>query len=163
MYLGAAGISMDNIIDVTLSGSDAYNYFGSTVTHASDLNNDGVSDIIVGCNEFSSTYDFNYVYIYFGTSGTLMDNTPDLTLSSELAGSNFGKSVSFIGDMNGDTQPDFIVGAPDYPGNGQVFAYSMPSLMISDDFWSQFYKTKHIHFLKKTLHSMTRLKELHKE
>jgi hypothetical protein len=97
IYLG--GPSMDNIADVTITGSGSYNAFGNSVSCAGDVNNDGYDDVIVGA--------YGYAAIYLG--GLPMNNVADVTLIG-TSGDYFG-IVSGAGDVNADGYDDIIVGA----------------------------------------------------
>ncbi len=85
------------------SGEDA-DRFGSAVSGAGDVNNDGYADLIVGAYE-SNLYGYHRgaVYIYSGQDGSLI-----YTLPSSYV--RFGYSVSGAGDVNGDGYDDVIVG-----------------------------------------------------
>ncbi|MBU1099556.1 MAG: FG-GAP repeat protein [Bacteroidetes bacterium] len=131
IYLGAPSNTMNNIADIILTGESG-TYFGTSLSDSDDLNNDGVGDLLIGTGFYNSLNE--YAYAYFGESGSLMNSSPDISMGTELQGAKFGRSVAYVGDFNNDTQPDFMVGAPNYPGNGQVFLYTMPPLIISDDF-----------------------------
>jgi hypothetical protein len=101
MYYGSA--SPDALADLVLTGSTAYEYFGS-VAGAGDVNGDGFADVIVGAASQGRAY------VYLG--GLDAEATPDVTLSGEEPFDTFGGSVSCAGDVNGDGYSDVIVGAP---------------------------------------------------
>ena len=120
IYLG--GASMDNIADVTMTGTAGY-HFGESVSSAGDVNGDGYSDVIVGAPDYSSSR--GRAYIYFG--GAVMNNVSDVILTGEATGDEFGLPVSTAGDLNGDGYSDVIVGARlnDATGtsSGSVYIY----------------------------------------
>ncbi|MBK6875344.1 MAG: FG-GAP repeat protein [Ignavibacteria bacterium] len=70
-------------------------------------------------------------YVYFG--GSSMNNTADVILSGAAANDQFGTSVSFAGDFNGDGFSDVIVGANlnDAGGSsaGRAYIYYGGSIM----------------------------------
>jgi len=122
-----------------ISGVGRAFYGGGTVSSAGDINGDGVTDLIIG-NDYANAYtldpvlndydggffyDADYAgaaYILFGGDDVGSTGTADLT--TELDGENgflisgtvedgmLGRSVSAVGDINGDGTDDFIVGDP---------------------------------------------------
>ncbi|MBK6505303.1 MAG: FG-GAP repeat protein [Ignavibacteria bacterium] len=127
-YTGAAyiffgGPSMDNIADVTMSGTTFYDSFGFSVSSAGDVNGDGYSDVIIGAyGEFVFNSYTGRAYIFFG--GPSMDNVPDVTMAGETVGGRYGWSVSTAEDVNGDGYADVIVGALSYSSSkGRSYIY----------------------------------------
>lgn len=107
--------------------SSSGNYAGTTLAKA-DLNNDTVSDLIIGAP--NSTSDTGMVYVIFGrptlgddfSVGFVNGNT-GFAIAGASAGDYFGASVA-TGDVNGDGVPDIIVGAPEAgSGAGKVYVF----------------------------------------
>jgi hypothetical protein len=106
-----------------LSGIDAGDRSGSSVSSAGDVNGDGFADLIVGAPAAESAGGANYEgesYVVFGKAswaGTpsldlaTLDGTNGFRLSGIDADDRSG-SVSSAGDVNGDGFADLIVGAP---------------------------------------------------
>ena len=90
---------------------------GYSVSYASDINNDGFDDVIVGA-PFDETVgeETGAVYLFYGYSGlepTDLDmDDANVTLYGTKDLENFGYSVSSAGDVNNDGYDDIIVGAP---------------------------------------------------
>lgn len=108
VYLG--GVLIDNIADVTFTGTAANDNFGNSVSSAGDVNSDSYSDVIIGApNNSSAGASAGRAHVYFG--GISMDNITDEFMSGAAVNDNFGYSVASSGDMNGDGYGDMIVGA----------------------------------------------------
>jgi hypothetical protein len=124
-YIYYGGTSMDDVVDVTMTGQAAGDFFGWSVSTAGDVNNDGYDDVIVGAvyNDAAGN-EAGRAYIYYG--GASMDNTTDVTLTAEGIWHHFGWSVSTAGDVNNDGYSDVIVGAVDwqnYQAIGRAYVY----------------------------------------
>ena len=83
-----------------------------------DFNGDGYADVAIGSPGWSdgtSANDVGTVYLFYGPD---LDGSPapgaqpDLVLHGEETLDNFGRSVAFVGDTNGDGYDDLLVGAP---------------------------------------------------
>jgi hypothetical protein len=119
-YIYYGGSSMDATADVTMDGEGTGNYFGYSVSGASDVNGDTYDDVIVGAYTYNN--DIGRAYIYYGSSG--MDTTADVTMEGEKIRNRFGFSVSCAGDVNDDNYDDVIVGAYYYNSQtGRVYIY----------------------------------------
>ena len=110
-----------------------YNYahFGLTVDSAGDVNGDSYDDIIVGTLEQYLTSQ-PHVYVWYGGAAGLGENgTPtnaDWTATGPSAGvSGFGRMVRGLGDVNGDSYDDIMIGSHLYDdtvtNEGAVFVY----------------------------------------
>ena len=114
-YIYFGGNPMDYIPDVILNGASSGDQFGFSVASAGDVNADLYSDVIVGAplND-NGGFDAGSAYVYYG--GPSMDNVPDVVLTGQAAGDQFGFRVSSAGNFNGDNigdiWSDVIVGAP---------------------------------------------------
>ena len=102
--------------------------FGDAVAGVGDVNGDGVPDVVVGA--WGQTVAGNVwqgqAFVFSGAEGSLL-----LTLNTPTpqAGARFGVAVAGIGDVNGDTVPDVVVGAwgqhaAANENQGQAFVFS---------------------------------------
>jgi hypothetical protein len=109
---------------------EEFGFFGSAVSGAGDVNQDGFADMIVGArleNPGTSPSAAGRAYIFNGQDGTLL---LELASPNEELGGAFGTSVSGAGDVNQDGFADVVVGAwfedpgtsPDDAGRAYVFS-----------------------------------------
>ncbi len=109
-YLYYGGASMNNVVDIYMTGDTTLNYFGYSVSGGGDVNGDGYADMISGAYGKNSNKGRAYVY----TNTMRGEDIPDLILTGQYDGDSFGNSVSNAGDVNGDGFSDVIVGHPGY-------------------------------------------------
>ncbi|MFH1196951.1 MAG: integrin alpha [bacterium] len=111
-YIYYGGSTMDETVDLTMTGEGADNYFGMSVSDVDDANGDGYDDFLVGAhgNSASKAYLFN--------GGPSIDNTADVIFNAQALTDNFGTSVCGCGDFNGDGYADILVGANSNDENG---------------------------------------------
>ncbi|MGK7901280.1 MAG: beta strand repeat-containing protein [Hormoscilla sp.] len=117
----SASINLDELNGsngFAIDGANAYNFSGSAVSGAGDINGDGLDDVIIGV-PITANY-MGTSYVVFGSD---VQEAASINLS-ELNGSNgfalngisaeddTGTSVSNAGDINGDGIDDLIIGAP---------------------------------------------------
>ena len=111
-----------------INGINTIGYSGYSVSSAGDLNNDGLSDVIIGAyNENSNGAGSGETFVVFGkTDGNAIElldiqqNTNDggFSIKGSNADDHSGNSVSSAGDVNGDGLNDLIVGAFTSSPNG---------------------------------------------
>ena len=95
---------------------------GSSVANAGDVNGDGYADALVGAPGASNGQaGEGLVYLHYGST-TGLSVAPSLALEANVAGAQFGTSVSSAGDVNGDGYADVLVGAP-LNGTGSAYLY----------------------------------------
>ena len=112
---------LDGSNGFVINGSSAYDFSGTSVSAAGDINGDDIDDLVIGAPGSSPVETYSGTsYVVFGSSDAW---TGSLNLSS-LNGSNgfvingvgeydeSGTSVSAAGDINGDGIDDLIIGAP---------------------------------------------------
>ncbi len=145
-----------NAADIMLIGERRGDQAGP-VTLCGDFNHDGLSDLAIGAPgydrerrwEDGTTYanwNVGKVYLFFGntlsarTRSTISLSTADRSLAPENNSSFreyssdfclFGKSLTFVGDINGDRIDDLVVGAPDHREYDAIYYHEY--LNINED------------------------------
>ncbi|UKP00637.1 beta strand repeat-containing protein [Nostoc sp. UHCC 0870] len=131
-------ISVFNLSDLNgsngfvINGIDRYDYSGSSVSSAGDINGDGFDDLIIGAR-FASRNGQNRLgesYVVFGSSSgfnaqlnlSSLDGSNGFVINGIDAGDRSGSSISSAGDINGDGFDDLIIGAYRADPNGQNYA-----------------------------------------
>lgn len=126
VYYGSpSGLSLTP--DWTAEPNQDFAQFGFSVAAAGDVNGgpspDAAVDVIVGAPQY---FGIGAAFVYHGSRDGL-SQTPDWTVLSDQGGTQFGRSVSGAGDVNGDGFADVLVGAPSYDDGqtdeGAAFAY----------------------------------------
>jgi len=103
IYYG--GALMDTIADIILDPIVPSSWFGSEVSNAGDVNNDGYDDILVsaiGYNNFNGT-----AYLFYG--GSPMDAIRDLEFNQGGYDWSWGLSTISAGDINNDSYDDIMI------------------------------------------------------
>jgi hypothetical protein len=117
---GADGAQIDRVLGLATGDR-----LGMSVANAGDITGDGVDDFLCGAPfNNAGAADGGAVYLYNGATRALVR-----TWLGTDADGHFGASVHGGVDVDGDSIPDVIVGAPNAPSNGftaagRVFVYS---------------------------------------
>lgn len=132
-FLGSdAGLEAE--ASVQISGAASGDRFGQAAAVAGDMNGDGLVDVVAfapraeGEGEGDDTaIDLGAMYVASGAEGHPLTR---LELPQEASNMRFGNGAAFGPDLNGDGDPELIVGAPyvTSPGNtsgqhGAVYVY----------------------------------------
>lgn len=103
---GKDGASLFSIVE-----SQKNQFLGTSALVGSDIDHDGVSEIIVGGNSTNSKTPGqqtpNRINVYSGKTGALL-----YSLTTPLGGSRFGATLASLGDADGDGVIDFAAGLP---------------------------------------------------
>lgn len=117
--LGAGGFRID--------GAETYDFSGSSLAGAGDVNGDGRGDVIVGAPGGGNTP--GKVFVVFGkATNTTVDLAAlgtggfrvDGAAESDTLGGFESPSVSAAGDVNGDGRADVVLGAPRASNNARA-------------------------------------------
>ena len=106
----------------------SFDYAGTSVAFAGDVNGDGFADIIIGAPGTSGGT--GTAYVVFGGQGVFagrivtlddMDADDGLILTGAASDSDTGHAVAGAGDVNGDGYDDMLIGAPGEHGAYVVY------------------------------------------
>ncbi|MGA1822987.1 MAG: putative Ig domain-containing protein, partial [Thermoplasmatota archaeon] len=101
--------------DASFIGETKYKYLGAMLNGAGDVNDDGLSDLLVGSYYY---YDSEQTYLLFGrTTGWKKDQPVsafDVAFSNGSGSSTYyyGRMIGGLGDINGDGIDDFYISTP---------------------------------------------------
>ncbi|MEQ9535088.1 MAG: integrin alpha, partial [Deltaproteobacteria bacterium] len=108
-----------------INGIDRIDFSGYSVSHAGDINADGIDDLIIGAYRANNQVGESYVVFggtTVGVNGTLdlsaLDGSNGFVINGVDTGDYFGYSVSYAGDINHDQIDDLIIGARNAGANG---------------------------------------------
>lgn len=132
LYSGATGLLLHEF-----QGAAGGERFGTALSGAGDVDGDGFADVIISAPSAkpNGLVAAGSVFVYSGATGVQLHEFHGFS-----AGDYFGDAVSEVGDIDGDGQADFLIGASSASPNGmigagQVFLHSGASgaaLMVMD-------------------------------
>ncbi|EKD50620.1 MAG: hypothetical protein ACD_62C00479G0001 [uncultured bacterium] len=108
------GISLDNAV-FSITGEASGNYFGYRAVVLSDVNGDGIDDVLASAYKNSEGgTSAGKVYLIYGAgnlSGDLSAENANVTFVGEAANDYLGLAIASAGDVNGDGLGDFMIAA----------------------------------------------------
>jgi hypothetical protein len=107
-----AGLRDDGKYDWVGFGRQGGVLFGTSVSTAGDLNDDGWDDIIVGAPNYNKNGE-GAAFVFFGSDQSL-GKVAGWRVTGGKADTQFGYSVSPTGDVLGDGSEGIVAGAPEY-------------------------------------------------
>ena len=119
---------LDGTAGFRIEGVDIGDRAGFSISHAGDIDGDGLDDIIIGAFGADGAADTQAgeAYVVFGSTGgfpaifnlSSLNGFNGFRIDGFRSGDNIGRAVSAAGDFNGDGLADIVIGAPDQVFDG---------------------------------------------
>jgi MYXO-CTERM domain-containing protein len=126
LFLGSA-TGPSAAADWSTEGVQAAGHLGWALGGAGDLDGDGFDDVVVAAPHYDdAAVDTGRVLVWLGGSSSV-SNSPDLVMSTPLAGAWLGAAIAGPTDLNNDGYDDLVLGAPyaqlNAPNTGLVLVH----------------------------------------
>ncbi len=119
-------------------------WFGSSIAGVSDLDNDGISDLVVGAyGDDDGASGSGAAYVLFMNGDGTVHNFSKISgtfgglVGPLQTGDRFGSGVSLLDDLNGDGTMELAVGASlddsGGPGRGALWVLSLEGVVVNQD------------------------------
>ncbi len=125
-YGSSTGLDTSREDKLTASDGASGDGFGDAVAGAGDLDGDGYDDIVVGAPDHDTTVNGSgAAYVYYGSSTGVDTSREDPFVSSDAdVGAEFGEAVDGLGDVDGDSYDDIVVGSVGWDNiRGAAYVY----------------------------------------
>jgi len=93
---------------------------GNSLGDAGDIDGDGFDDVIVGAPHFDVSINEEGAAFVFQGSPSGLNAAPDGIILGDQEDGELGSSVAGAGDVDGDGFDDIIIGAKNYPHEGEL-------------------------------------------
>ena len=145
-FAGAIDVAtLDGTNGFKMPAVNVYDYAGTSVTNAGDINGDGIDDIAIGAmGADPNGSNSGAVYIVYGKSTGFtatvslsgLSGTDGFRIAGIAAGDQTGISVSGGGDYNDDGVDDLFIGANGLTNNGGAFIVFGRNTAVAGNFAS---------------------------
>jgi len=122
-YLYYGPIVSDTAVDKIFTGEATDDTFAMAMTARGDVDGDGCDDLLIGTLYWPKYTNRGRAYLYYGATGTGMDEDCDLTFNAENDRDNFAVGLDLF-DIDNDGFADVLITARKWPyGRLQGRAY----------------------------------------
>ena len=125
LYSGATG-------ELIRTLDDGFADFGAALANIGDIDGDGTADLLVGSpltdsDALDAIAPAGGAFVFSGADGSVLR-----FFAGQTPGGEYGRAVAPLGDVNGDTLPEVLIGAPSSgpEGQGQVFVVTTGESLI---------------------------------